>query len=82
MEKVQSAVTWLLEEFDKIEKDWEKDSTEYSDMRSRALELAEYMFQEQIEKTWENGYEHGACVNEEKSIYHGNQYFKKTFKSE
>jgi len=31
---------------------------------------------------WENGYQHGACVNEEPSIYHGNQYYNKNFKSE
>ena len=46
------------------------------------LEEAKKSNQEEIEKAWENGYEHGACVNEEPSIYHGNQYYKKTFKPE
>lgn len=76
MEKEQSAVTWLVEEFDKIEKDWEKDSIEYSDLRSRALELAEYMFKEQIIDACDYGKQY-----HEKFDYTAEQYYNETFKS-
>ena len=33
----------------------------------------------QIIDAWENGYDHGACVNEDKDKYHGIQYFKQKF---
>lgn len=35
---------------------------------------------QQIIDAWENGYNHGACVNEDKDKYHGNQYHKEIFK--
>ena len=76
MEKNQSAVKWLQEEFDKIEKDWEKDSIEYSDLRIRAVELAEYKFQEQIEKALLTGLVHW---NVEKPI---SDYYNENFKSQ
>lgn len=80
MEKVQSALTWLVEEFDKIEKDWEKDSTEYSDMRSRALELAEYMFKEQSHEYAEFAIR---CDRKDMKILNFEDWIKlKTFKSE
>jgi hypothetical protein len=34
----------------------------------------------QIIDAWENGYNHGACVNEDESKYHGYQYYKENFK--
>jgi hypothetical protein len=34
---------------------------------------------QQIIDAWENGYDHGACVNEDKDKYHGIQYYKETY---
>lgn len=45
-----------------------------------ALEQAKEMEKQQIIDAWENGYEHGACVNEDKNKYHGIQYYNETFK--
>ena len=36
---------------------------------------------QQIIDAWENGYEHGACINKDKDKYHGTQYFNETFKN-
>ena len=38
------------------------------------------MEKQQIIDAWENGYEHGACVNKDKAKYYGIQYYKETFK--
>lgn len=35
---------------------------------------------QQIIDAWENVYNHGACVNEDKDKYRGNQYYKEIFK--
>jgi hypothetical protein len=40
------------------------------------------MEKQQIIDAWENGYEHGACVNEDKPKYHGIQYYTETFKQQ
>jgi hypothetical protein len=40
------------------------------------------MEKQHIVDSFEIGYENGACVNEGESIYHGHNYYKKTFKSE
>lgn len=37
------------------------------------------MEKQQIEEAWENGYDHGACVNIDKNKYHGNQYYNETY---
>ena len=34
-----------------------------------------------IIEAFEIGYENGACTNENESIYHGSNYYNKTFKS-
>jgi hypothetical protein len=53
----------------------DKDLSEY-------LNQAKEMEKQQIIDAWENGYEHGACVNEDEAKYHGIQYYNETFKSE
>lgn len=35
---------------------------------------------QQVTDAWENGYNHGACVNEDRDKYHGNQYYNEKFK--
>jgi hypothetical protein len=55
-------------------------TTEQTMANHYALEQAKEMFEKQIEDAWENGYEHGACVNEDKNKYHGIQYYNETFK--
>ena len=34
---------------------------------------------QQIIDAWENGYDHGACVNEDEDKYHGIQYYNEQF---
>lgn len=46
------------------------------------FEQAKEMEKQHIVDSFEIGYENGACVNEGESIYHGHNYYKKTFKSE
>jgi predicted transcriptional regulator len=46
------------------------------------LKQAKEMEKQQIIDAWENGYEHGACVNEDKNKYHGIQYYNETFKQQ
>lgn len=56
-------------------------------LESQGLEMfgmEEFLEKEkqQIIDAWENGYEHGACINKDKDKYHGTQYFNETFKNE
>ena len=48
-----------------------------SDAESR-LEIEK----QQIINSFEIGYDNGACVQEGNAIYHGNNYYNETFKSE
>jgi hypothetical protein len=50
--------------------------------KKELFEQAKEMEKQQIIDAWENGYEHGACVNEDEAKYHGIQYYNETFKSE
>ncbi len=45
------------------------------------FEKAKEMEKEQIIKSFEIGYENGACVQEGSAIYHGGNYYNETFKS-
>ena len=49
-------------------------------LMSEYFEQAKEMGKQQIIDAWENGYDHGACVNEDKDKYHGTQYYNETFK--
>ena len=49
-------------------------------LQNIAIEFLEKEKQ-QIIDAWENGYEHGACINKDKDKYHGTQYFNETFKN-
>lgn len=56
-------------------------------LESQGLEMfgmEEFLEKEkqQIIDAWENGYEHGACINKDKDKYHGTQYFNETFKND
>ena len=69
----QSAVEWLL------------DSLDYNQNMlgiKEIIEKAKEMEKKQIIDAFEKGYENGACVSDEESIYHGGNYYNKTFKSE
>lgn len=73
MEQQQSPVKWLAEEFDKIEKEFNNDSIEYSDAKTRAIIIADFMFEEQIKEAHKNG---------QFRLQTGEQYFKETFNTE
>lgn len=64
MEKIQTAIDWLLDEY-----------TNNSIISADMIQEAQRIFEQQIEKAWENGYDHGACVNTDKDKYHGSQYY-------
>jgi hypothetical protein len=49
----------------------------YNEIYKKAKEMEK----QQIIDAWENGYEHGACVNEDEAKYHGIQYYNETFKN-
>jgi hypothetical protein len=53
----------------------DKDLSEY-------LKQAKEMEKQQIIDAFEKGYENGACVNDGESIYHGGNYYNKTFKQQ
>jgi hypothetical protein len=44
-----------------------------------AIKRAKEMEKQEIIDAWENGYEHGACVNEDEAKYHGIQYYNETY---
>jgi hypothetical protein len=46
------------------------------------IEQAKEMEKQQIIDAFEKGYENGACVNDGESIYHGGNYYNKTFKQQ
>ena len=69
----QTAVEWLREKL------WKEFNFIFSD---NILDQAKEMEKQQIIDTFEKGYENGACVSDEESIYHGGNYYNKTFKSE
>jgi hypothetical protein len=72
MEQVkQTAVEWLYEQ---LTSTWfDKTSGQH------ILEQAKELEKQQIIDAWENGYEHGACVYDGESIYHGSNYYNKTY---
>ena len=77
-----TAVEWQFDELQKAEKDWRNeaiDGKEYIDKKYQILNQAKEMEKQQIIDAWENGYEHGACVNEDNDKYHGIQYYNETY---
>jgi hypothetical protein len=73
--KQQTAVEFLFNEFQKAHKDFGGLDLEWLKRFDKAKEIEK----KQIIDAWENGYDHGACVNEDKNKYHGIQYFKQKF---
>jgi hypothetical protein len=67
----QTAVEWLA-----------KLVTEMGYVLTHVLEQVKEMEKQQIIDAFEKGYENGACVNDEESIYHGRNYYNKTFKQQ
>jgi hypothetical protein len=72
--KSVTAVEWLISELG-----------EYFPIGISGIELmvfkAKEIEKQQIIHAWENGYDHGACVNEDKDKYHGIQYYNETFQT-
>ena len=70
MEK--TAVEWLVNEANLLENNgW----------ILPLIEQAKEMEKQNIIEAFEVGYENGACTNENESVYHGSNYYNKTFKS-
>ena len=70
----ETAVEWLVEHLN-----LDETSLNYNKL---TIEKAKEMEKKQIIDAFEKGYENGACVSDEESIYHGGNYYNKTFKSE
>ena len=66
-----TAVEWLVNEL--------KDSIGLKDLHT--IEKAKEIEKQNIIEAFEIGYENGACTNENESVYHGSNYYNKTFKS-
>jgi len=75
--KSVTAVEYLLNEFQKVHKDFGGLDLEWLKRFDQAKEIEK----QQIIDAWENGYDHGACVNEDKDKYHGIQYYNETFQT-
>ena len=45
------------------------------------IEMFKEIEKEQIVKSFDEGYENGACVNEGQDIYHGSNYYKLNYES-
>ena len=79
----QTAVEWLENQiknskyFYKLMEDIQSRSTV---AQSNIFDQAKEMEKKQIIDAFEKGYENGACVSDEESIYHGGNYYNKTFK--
>lgn len=71
--KNKTVVEWLVDQVN-------TDCLDPIYIRKELIEQANAMFEEQIIKSFEIGYENGACVNEENIFYHGNNYYNATFK--
>jgi len=75
MEKEKTAVEWFVANID-----WmllKNTSLHYEMIINRAKEMEK----QQIVSAWGNGYDNGACVNDE-TIYHGSIYYNNNFKKE
>lgn len=74
MENKKTAVEWLVEEL-------KSRSIDLSKWNNDLLEQSKQIDKQNIVDAWENGYENGACVNDE-TIYHGSVYYNNNFKKE
>jgi len=74
MEK--TAVEYLIEQLEFALPD-----IEWSNYRNET-DKAKEMEKKQIIDAFEIGYNNGACVQDGKSIYHGNNYYNQTFKQD
>ena len=68
---MKTAVEWLLNSLD-----YNQNMLGIKEI----IEKAKEMEKKQIIDAFEKGYENGACVSDEESIYHGGNYYNKTFK--
>jgi hypothetical protein len=68
--KQERAVEWLLLKY-----------SENSLLTLQDFQQAIEMERQNIIDGWKNGYEHRACVNEDRNKFHGVQYYNETFKN-
>jgi hypothetical protein len=73
--KQQTAVEKAI---DLIHKDFEENGRLRFAYVQKVLNEAKEIEKQQIIDAWENGYKHGACVNEDKNKFHGIQYYNET----
>jgi hypothetical protein len=80
----QTAVSWYAQQEIELTLEFlakKISELDYGLRRLNLLNQAKEMEKQQIIDAWENGYEHGACVNEDEAKYHGIQYYNETFKN-
>ena len=81
----QTAVEWLTFHWLELDKKYyagEIGRIDYRNRREAIQSEAKEMEKQQIIDAFEKGYENGACVNDGESIYHGGNYYNKTFKQQ
>lgn len=84
MSKEISAVEWLCNEWLYIDQEFDMNLINkkiYWERLKSVQEQAKEMEKQQIVDSFEKGYENGAGVSDEDPIYHGGNYYNKTFKS-
>jgi hypothetical protein len=78
MSNKETAVEYLTKEFSEIL--GKLTTTPLQDLLLvDAITIAKEKEKQQIIDAWENGYDHGACVNEDETKYHGIQYYNETY---
>jgi hypothetical protein len=72
-----TAVEWLIEELERIDNTFEKDSTDYTDSLRYAKDIAEEMEKQQIIESYRQGFRNAYIMNPLSK----EQYYNETFKN-
>jgi hypothetical protein len=77
----KTSIEWLINELKKS-KHYQQMINEVHQNSTIAIDVIEQskqMHKEEISESFEVGYENGACVYDGESIYHGSNYYNKTY---
>jgi hypothetical protein len=75
--KQQTAVEWLFNEFERIDKVYYRNTIIYTDARKEAYEKAKEMEEGAIIVSWHKGYDNQSPMIDENNC--GQQYYNKTY---
>jgi hypothetical protein len=77
--KQQTAVEWLFNEFERIDKVYYRNTIIYTDARKEAYEKAKEMEKQRIETAYNKGTVHGIDYPESTLPLTGEQYYEQTY---